>query len=176
MLTGVHWLRVVMFGFGSLLAWIGVTLPAIGETAAPGTPPGISSLSYFLGTWNCQGIFPSNGKKIASTIRFAIDGASLVKHHDDLPPNLYHAIELWGYSPADRQFNAVIEDNFGGTRDFSSTGWTNNSITWTSKPQVVPRQEFAYTKLSDASFRLDWQVFKNGGYVVGDTLTCTRTQ
>ena len=60
--------------------------------------------------WSCQGVFPSNGKTIASTMRSDNDGASAINHHDGLPPNAYH-------------FNAAIQDCFGGVRDFSSPGW-----------------------------------------------------
>ncbi|MGB7015469.1 MAG: hypothetical protein WBD69_05890, partial [Candidatus Cybelea sp.] len=60
------------------------------------------------------------------------------------PPNASHAIELWGYSTTDRRFNAVILDNFGGTRDFSSSGWAGDAFVL------------------------------RGVYVVGDTLTCVR--
>ncbi|MGB6714796.1 MAG: hypothetical protein WBE30_14325 [Candidatus Cybelea sp.] len=37
-----------------------------------------------------------------------------------------------------------------------------------------PQQQFGYTRKSDNSFPVDWRVLKNGSYVVGDTLTCTR--
>lgn len=135
----------------------------------------MSSLSYFIGTWSCQGVFPKSGKTIASTIRFTRDGASLVKHHDDVPPNAYHAIELWGFSTTDARFNAAIQDSFGGVRDFSSPGWSADSLVWTSAAQVNPPQQFAYTRKSDNVFQVDWRVLKNGSYVVGDTLTCTRS-
>ncbi|MBV8725448.1 MAG: hypothetical protein JO350_08965 [Candidatus Eremiobacteraeota bacterium] len=65
-------------------------------------------------------------------------------------------------------------DSFGGIRDFSSSGWKGNALVWTSDAQVRPLQQFAYTKMSDESFRAEWQVLKNGGYIVGDTLTCAR--
>ncbi len=115
----------------------------------------MSSLSYFIGTWSCQRIFPSTGKTIASTIRFGDDGTSVITHHDDIPPNAYHAIELWGYSATDRQFNAVIQDSFGRIRDFSSPGWAGDALAWTSAAQVSPQ-------------------LKNGGYVVGDSLPSVR--
>ena len=145
------------------------------ESTASASPDEVSSLSYFIGTWNCQGVFPSNGKSIASTIRFGNDGTSVIKHHDDLPrtPIIVRS-SCGGYSTTDRRFNAVILDNFGATRDFSSSGWVGDAFVWTSAPQVSPQQQFAYARVSDNSFRLDWRVFKNGVYVVGDTLTCVR--
>lgn len=167
----------VAYGIVALLGFAVIAVlsdaPALGDPPAGGPPP-TSSLAYFVGTWSCQGVFPSSGKTIASTIRFAQDGASLLKHHDDLPPNAYHAIELWGLRGTDGRFNAAIQDSLGGVRDFSSPGWSADSLIWTSAPQVHPQQQFAYTKNSNNSFQVDWRVLKNGSYVVGDTLTCTR--
>jgi hypothetical protein len=134
-------------------------------------------LSYFLGTWNCSGSFPASGKTIASTMRFESDlgGAAVVKHHDDVPPNTFHAIEAWNYSPTDKRFNDAIADNFGGVRIFVSDGWIGDVFTWNSAPEVKPMQQFVYTRLSSTSMRVDWHVSKDGThYVVGDTLMCTK--
>jgi hypothetical protein len=134
-------------------------------------------LSYFLGTWSCNGSFPASGKTIASTMRFESDlgGSAIVKHHDDVPPATFHAIEAWNYSAADKRFNDAIADNFGGVRIFVSDGWNGDVFTWSSAPEVKPMQQFVYTRLSSTSMRVDWQVSKDGThYVVGDTLTCTK--
>jgi hypothetical protein len=54
------------------------------------------SLDYFVGRWRCEGVFPASGKAIASTLKFERDTPSgaVLKHHDDTPPNRYHALEL----------------------------------------------------------------------------------
>ncbi len=140
---------------------------------ATGTP----SLDYFLGTWQCNGSFPSTGKTIASTMRFERDlgGAAILKHHDDAAPNVYHAVEVWNYSASSGLFNATLADNLGGVRIFHSDGWNGDVLTWSSAAAVTPIQEFVYTRLSSTSMRVDWQTTKDGThYVVGDTLTCTR--
>ena len=144
------------------------------------TPNGtrVGDLSFFLGTWHCSGSFPSTGKRISSTMRFESDlgGAAIVKHHDDDPPNAYHAIEVWNYSASDARFNAGISDNFGGFRHFISDGWHDGVLTWTSAPEVGLLQKFVYTRLSDTSMRVDWQASRDGKtFIVGDTLTCTST-
>jgi hypothetical protein len=139
--------------------------------------PGMPSLDYFLGTWQCNGSFPSTGKAIASTMHFERDlgGAAIVKHHDDTPPNTYHAVEAWNYSAKSQIFNGALTDNFGGVRLFTSDGWHGNVLTWSSGPGVAPIQQFVYTRISDASMRVDWQISRDGTrYVVGDTLTCKR--
>jgi hypothetical protein len=139
--------------------------------------PGIPSLDYFLGTWQCNGTFPSTGKTIASTMRFEHDlgGAAIVKHHDDAAPNVYHAIEAWNFEATPGLFNNAVADNFGGVRIFSSDGWHGDVLTWSSAAAVNPSQQFVYTRLSQTSMRVDWQVSRDGShYIVGDTLTCTR--
>jgi hypothetical protein len=167
------------YGIPALLGFVIMSIrpgaPAFGDAPA-GAPQQPSPFSYFIGTWSCRGVFPTTGKTIASTIRFTQDGTSLVKHHDDLPPNGYHAIELWGLRAADGRFNAAIQDSFGGVRDFSSPGWNADSLVWTSAAQVQPQQQFAYTKKSNDAFEVDWRVLKNGSYIVGDTLTCARVE
>jgi hypothetical protein len=154
-----------------------LTLAALAAGPAPSSSPAPLP-AYFIGSWTCNGVFPSTGQPIASKITFTTDlnGASIVKHHDDTsPPALYHSVEMWAYSPADKRFNAAIVDNFGGVRDFTSPGWNGNRFVWTSAPSVQPLQQFAYERSSENVFTLDWRVSRDGStYVVGDTFTCTR--
>jgi len=135
------------------------------------------TLAYFVGSWRCDGSFPASGKTISSTMRFERDlgGTAILKHHDDIPPAGYHAVETWAYSPSDHHFNNGIADNFGGLRRFASDGWNGTTLTWTSAPEVTPKQQFVYVRVTDSEMRVDWQVARDGtNYVVGDTLTCKR--
>jgi hypothetical protein len=128
------------------------------------------------GQWRCHGVFPSTGKTIDPTIRFEFDlgGKALVKHHDDTSaPALYHALEAWGYDAKNARYNATILDNFGGTRLFSSEGWKDDRLVWTSAPEVTPAQRFIYQRETPKGLRIDWEVFKDGSFVIGDTLHCT---
>lgn len=130
-----------------------------------------------LGHWTCNGVFPASGKTITSELRFDSDlgGKALLKHHDDTsPPSLYHAVEAWGYDAKANRYNATILDNFGGTRLFSSEGWTKEGLAWTSATEVKPTQRFVYVRLGKDRLRVDWEVERNGAWVVGDTLTCER--
>lgn len=156
-------------------------LLAMGPALAFGAPApasnGIVTMNYFLGTWDCAGKFPSTGKAIASTIRFNRDSSvkAIVKRHDDRPPSPYHAMELWVYQPTTAAFSAAIADNFGGVREFHSTGWQGDELTWQSASGVSPIQRFVYHRIDAGTFRLDWDVSQDGSqYVVGDTLTCKR--
>jgi len=158
--------------FPLLLLLLGTTASASAADA-----PAMRALDYFQGSWHCQGVFPASGRAIASHVRYASDleGAALVKHHDDVPPASYRAIEAWGYDGKGRRYEAAILDNVGGTRRFRSSGWQGDTLTWDSAAEVAPAQRFVYVRLDEQRYRVDWEINRNGkGLVVGDTLTCTR--
>jgi hypothetical protein len=153
----------------------GATSPQPTSTPAP---QGIETLAFFLGKWQCSGSFPSTGKPISSTMHFDRDlnGAAIVKHHDDAPPFSYHAIEVWNFNATEGKFHNGVSDNYGGLRDFTTPGWQDGVLTWTSGPGVEPAQQFVYTRLTDTSMRVDWQASRDKtNYIVGDTLTCTKS-
>jgi hypothetical protein len=159
---------------------IAFSLTALSNAYATGadqrTAP-VQSLDYFEGNWACTGVFPASGKTIASNMRYDHDlqGSALVKHHDDTEPDLYHAIEAWGFDAKANRFNATILDNFGGARRFSSEGWKGNELSWSSATDVTPAQRFVYTRLDKQRYRVDWAVANaSSSFVVGDTLTCQR--
>ncbi|NII74557.1 hypothetical protein FHW84_003147 [Dyella sp. SG562] len=147
-----------------------------GAASAAEAPSPIQAMQPLLGSWHCAGVFPASGKKIASTMRFdtELGGAGVLKHHDDIAPNTYRAVEAWTYDAKGRQFNAAIVDNFGGARRFSADGWEGDTLTWTSAPEVQPAQKFVYVRMADGGLRVDWQVMRGGSFVVGDTLSCKR--
>ncbi|MGO4702443.1 hypothetical protein [Dyella sp. 2RAB6] len=147
-----------------------------GVASAADAPPAMHAMEPLLGSWHCAGVFPASGKTIASTIRFDTDlgGAGVLKHHDDIAPNTYRAVEAWTYDAKARLFNAAIVDNFGGARRFSATGWDGDTLTWTSAPEVQPAQKFVYVRAADGTLRVDWQMMRGGSFALGDTLTCKR--
>ena len=155
-----------------------VTALNIACAASAEQPPApMQSLDYFKGRWTCTGVFLSSGKSIASTMRYDSDlqGSAIIKHHDDSEPNIYRAIEAWGYDAKTKHFNATILDNFGGARRFSSAGWQDNELSWSSAADVTPEQRFVYVRLDEEHYRIDWDVAKaDNSFVVGDTLTCQR--
>ena len=153
-------------------------LLAAGAASAVHAAPGSAGrpFDFFLGRWDCAGPFAS-GKPIASHMRYASDlaGQALVKHHDDVPPGSYRAIESWSLAPQAGTFAMAVLDNFGGARRFTSDGWHGRSLTWLGDSQVQPAQRFVYTRLDDRRYRVDWESARDGkAFVVGDTLTCVR--
>ena len=129
------------------------------------------------GEWTCHGVFPASGKTIDSNVRFALDldGKALVKHHDDTSaPALYHALEAWGFDAKNQRYNATILDSFGGARLFSSAGWADGRLVWSSAADVKPAQRFTYVREGQDGLRIDWELERDGAFVIGDTLHCSR--
>jgi hypothetical protein len=136
------------------------------------------TFAYFVGHWKCEGVFPASGKSIASSLTFERDASSgaLLKHHDDVPPAAYHALELWGFVKSGGLSDTIM-DTYSGVRSFSSPGWSGDTLMWSSAPAIRPAQRFTYVRLSADMMRVDWSVAKaDGAFQVGDTLTCVRSQ
>lgn len=142
--------------------------------------PEVEAFAIFEGKWACRGVFPSNGKTIESQIVFSpeLEGAWLLARHDDLPPNRFHAFELWGFDPAEKQFVAFLYDNFGGVRRFTSSGWVGDKLIWigeSSKTDAATVQRFVYKRDNPSQFALNWEVKKGAAdWAIGDTLTCKK--
>jgi len=142
--------------------------------AAPSEPN--RPFDGFVGRWNCSGHFAS-GKAIASHMEYAADlgGNALLKHHVDRPPASYRAVESWSQVPHAGRYAMVVLDSFGGARRFTSAGWRGPVLTWQGDAQVQPAQRFVYTRLDDRTYRIDWELARNGKrFMMGDTLTCVR--
>lgn len=150
------------------------------ETAEAKLKNEIETFAPFQGKWSCQGVFPSSGKRIESQIQFApdLDGAWLVKRHDDLPPNVFPDAEYWGFDSASKQFVAFIYDTFGGVRKFTSTGWADDKLTWLGEPSKSdpPRLErFVYKRDSPTQITVNWEAKKGSAdWAISDTLICKK--
>lgn len=72
-------------------------------SASPRIPSPLDSAlaNFFVRSWNCAGEFSSD-KPIASRMTFAsiLENHWLELHHDDLPPNRFHAVSEWGVNLA----------------------------------------------------------------------------
>jgi len=159
----------------------------MGARQANGTPQGpvqlkteLEALAGFAGRWSCQGVFPSSGKAIESQLVFApdLEGAWLAVRHDDLPPNRYHALEMWGFDAESKQFVAFIYDNFGGTRKFTSAGWVGKQLVWlgeSAKTAPPVTERFRFASQGPNQLLMNYEVKKGSGdWAVGDTLTCRK--
>lgn len=140
----------------------------------------IEAFSAFQGKWSCDGVFPKSGKHIASHIVFASDleGAWLTVRHDDMPPDRFHALELWGYDSAAKNFVAFIYDNFGGVRKFTSGGPANDQLIWkgeSTKADPPITERFVFNFKDPSQLIVNYEVERGSAdWVIGDTLTCKK--
>jgi len=138
------------------------------EPAADG-----DGLVYFVGAWQCAGAF-ANGRPIEADLRVdrALDGGWLVIHHDDRPPNKYHALLEWHAGATG--WVASVQDSSGGLRSFRSTGWDGAQLVWDRSDAAVADQRLAYHRLDPGRFEVSYAVRARDGWQTVDRLTCTR--
>jgi hypothetical protein len=140
----------------------------------------IESFSPFQGKWTCDGVFPKSGKRIDSQIVFApdLEGAWLAVRHDDMPPDRFHALELWGYDSATKNLVAFIYDNFGGVRKFTSAGPANDQLIWkgeSTKADPPITERFIFNFKDPGQLIVNYEVERGSAdWVIGDTLTCKK--
>jgi len=144
--------------------------------------PELAPMNSFIGEWSCEGEFASNHAKIQSTISFSaeLDGAWLQVRHKDLPPNRYLSLEMWGYDKDAgdaKKYVAIIHDNFGGVRLFTSSGLTGASLTWTGDTLLAGKktlQRFSYQMENSTAMNVKWEVSVGENWRLGDELNCSK--
>jgi len=153
----------------NLILIIALTLFSFNILAQQATQkkPDAELLQFFAGKWTGDGKF-FNDKPIAADLDFsvALDGSWLTHTHTDKAPNNYKATSWWGVDPISGEFVAYIFDNFGGQRKFTSNGWQNGKLILTTQQLNAKGetswQHFVYEKLSEASFKMTYEVSKDG--------------
>ncbi len=151
------------------ICWAAIAAAATVTIAAEPSPARV--LAELSGAWHCDGHFVSNGSPIASTLAFdwSEQAGALMLHHDDAPPNAYHAIELWTFDKTGG-LSATIADGFSGVRRFVSPGWEGDVLTWTRLQDGRPAERFAYTRQGPGKMLVEWSVVSGwnhlsaGGY------------
>jgi hypothetical protein len=142
--------------------------------AAADAAPDMQPFRALVGHWTCAGSFASTGKPLAARIVIEWDEPtrSILYRHDDLPPNGFHAFELWG-SAKGGGYRASIADAYSGIRWLTSPGSEGGAVEWTRTDGGVPIEKFRYSDASPAGFRFEWFVFgKDGQPRLGDSLQC----
>lgn len=152
---------------------------AMTKSAAVGPlAPAMQSLSFFEGRWNCAGKFVRNGKPIASTQAFTVElaGNWLAMRHDDTHPDIFHALELWGYDKTSKVFNGYFFDNSSSIRHYTSPGWAGNRLVWTNAgPATGPIDRFVFERNGSAQYQVTYAVSrKNNPWAVVDALSCQK--
>ena len=72
---------------------------------------------------------------------------------------------------------AVLEDNFGNARLFTSNGWKDGSITFgraAMLDQKISEERFRYDRQSEHSFKMTYERSVDGQWKLGDFIVGTR--
>ncbi|HEY2682631.1 MAG TPA: hypothetical protein VGI93_03915 [Steroidobacteraceae bacterium] len=163
--------------FLNLPGVLGLAAVLIGTLSANASAePHMQSFQYFVGRWSCAGHFVANGAEIKSTVTFTYDAptATLSVRHDDLAPNKYHAVELWG--AAGSAYRNTMGDAYSGIRWFRSPGFVGDRLSWTRNDGTgAPAERFTYLR-QGARMGIEWWIAKPGaGLALGDTSDCRRS-
>ena len=124
-------------------------------------------INFFVGNWSGEGEF-GNGKKISANVTFkmTLDSNWLIYTHTDIPPAQYISSSMWGVDKFSGQFVAYLFDNFQGHRKFSSNGWKDGTLILTTNEYSPENglifQHFLYEKLSEKSFKMTFEISKDG--------------
>jgi hypothetical protein len=155
-----------------------------GKTASPATTPVPQQkadppirlpgdlVQFFSGEWSGVGEFAS-GKKIEADVSFTadLDNQWLIYRHADRPPNRYKALGVWGFEYSSKTFTMILNDNFGGSRLFSSDGWRDGKIIFFKQGAISPQkgvapaqnqERFTFERQADQAFKMTYEVSKDG--------------
>jgi hypothetical protein len=124
-------------------------------------------LSFFRGQWHGEGAF-ANGKKISANVSYelSLDSSWMIENHEDVPPNQYKSVSMWGTDASNNQFIAYVFDNSGNHRKFVSNGWQPGKLILSTKEywkgQGNVFEHFIYEEKSWDSFKMSFEVSKDG--------------
>jgi len=159
------------------LFWLAVLVsarPGVAQSQAE-LKQKLQQFAFMVGEWHCTGHFTTSGKAIEANLNFApsLQGVWLEFRHDDLPPNIYHALTLWAWDNSTGKYVSLIQDNFGGHRTFTSEGWKQNELVWLR--DTTQDERFIFHKSTDNEFSVAYQRIKEGDWREADVSTCKRT-
>jgi len=184
-------LKILIFSplGGNLKRLVSVSLIAVlsafTSAQTPMTPGGNIAnpeqqvLSPLVGKWNCSGRFARSGKPIENAISFTpiLDGNWMLVQHDDLPPNKFHALELWRYDKDSKRFTATLFDNFAKQeRSFTSDDKGPEKLTW-ERSMDGGVEQFVF-ELSGKKLSVGYQVKRPPAtdWTLVDSLSCSQKQ
>jgi hypothetical protein len=179
------------------LFWLGLILPCNAmaqssvSTASPQNPAAVSSpeklqskldlLSAWMGDWHCEGKFAKSHITITSTISFtpALKGRWIEMHQDDIHPDRFHALEMWGYDEKRSLFTAAIFDNANAQpRQFTADGLHDGKLTLSrdvADGSPLKTEQFVFENSGDKlTVTYQGMVGRGDKWRMGDVLTCTR--
>jgi hypothetical protein len=128
--------------------------PAAAPTPVPITKPDFSSMSFYLGTWQCTQPLRGGTRPETDTYTMGMDGMWMVNSTNAPPFDQYRTVAQTGmgyysYDPTLKMWVTTGVDNLGGYGMQSSPGWQGNTITWTGQGLDGSKFTDVITKVSD---------------------------
>lgn len=128
-----------------------------------GPPPEMSKVSWLNGNWTCTGktfaspmMGPAHPTEATVSAGTELGGRWAVSHYREkktaqnaMPTE---ADEYWTYDSAEKKWDRLALDNFGGWSSGDATDWQGNTITWMSSGMTMGKkfqERAAFTKKSD---------------------------
>jgi len=128
-----------------------------------GPPPEMSKVSWLNGNWTCSGktfasptMGPAHPTEATVSVGSELGGRWAVSHYREkktaqnaMPTE---ADEYWTYDAAEKKWDRIAIDNFGGWSSGDAIDWQGNTITWMSNGMTMGKkfqERAAFTKKSD---------------------------
>lgn len=134
-----------------------------------------------MGEWRCEGTFAKRRMKITSTISFApvLKGRWIEMRQDDVKPDRFHALEMWGFDDQQSLFTATLYDNFNPVpRQFTADGIHDGKLTLTrtvTGGSPMHTEQFVFEYGNDKlTVTYQAMIARESSARIGDVLNCTR--
>jgi hypothetical protein len=196
-------MRFALFIGGALLAAASLCLAQTGgkmakpkgkaaaSKAAPaprmaGSPEN-AKLTALEGNWHCTGktmaspMGPEHATEGNVSVKMDLGGHWLVSHYRETKtaanPTPMDGDEYWMYDGAEKKWDRIAIDSWGGWSAGDAKGWEGDSITWNSEGMMGGKKakyHDTFTKKSDHEVVYKGQMQSNGKWVDIWETTCTK--
>jgi len=128
-----------------------------------GPPPEMAKVSWLSGNWTCSGktyasptMGPAHPTEATVSAGPELGGHWVVSRYREkkTPQNAMptEADEYWTYDAAEKKWDRLAIDNFGGWSSGDANDWQGNSITWMNEGMMAGKkfkERATFTKKSD---------------------------
>jgi hypothetical protein len=124
--------------------------------------PEMSKVSGLNGNWQCMGkVFassmgPEHPTEATVSVHTELGGRWQVSHYKEKKTaqnqTPMEGDEYWGYDPAEKRWDRIAIDSWGGWSTGDAKDWEGNSITWMSEGMMMgskAKYRDTFTKTSD---------------------------
>jgi hypothetical protein len=150
----------------------------------PASPP-TRLFATLAGRWSCAGGFP-DGRKLAADLTFTEAQGRRLLHftHTDRAPGSYWQDANWLFDAKAARILSLATSGSSTNQNasaalFIAKEWTDASVVLeadTLKSPPWTQNRFSYTLRDTATMLMRWELGRNGGWQLGDSLVCRRSK